>query len=275
MKKTDNQLKIKEEIVKIVKEAGIIILEAHNDKETIFDKEGYANFVTKYDKQVQRFLVERFQQLLPDASYLAEEDGLQQSIEKGYCFIIDPIDGTTNFIQEYMHSCISVGLSYEGEMVVGVVYNPYRDEMFSAVKGVGAYKDGKQIHAGEATLGDSLVAFGCARYNSDDTENVFALSKAMYVESRGLRNRGSSTLDICDIACGRNGIYFELLLQPWDYAAASLILEEAGGVITKIGGDAITLDKPCSILAGSSVCHPHAREIVKRTISTASDILSQ
>ncbi len=259
-------------IINTVKEAGGIITAAHNDKDTIFDKEGYANFVTKYDKQVQNYLVACFQKLLPEATYLAEEEGLQQSMERGYCFIIDPIDGTTNFIQEYMHSCISVGLSYDGEMMIGVVYNPYRDEIFTAIKGQGAYRNGVIIEAGEVPLADSLVAFGCARYNSDDTENVFALSKALYLESRGLRNRGSSTLDICDIACGRNGIYFELLLQPWDYAAAALILEEAGGLITKMDGGVITLDKPCSILAGSVACYERAREVVMEIICQESSL---
>ncbi|MFI3209242.1 MAG: inositol monophosphatase family protein [Eubacteriales bacterium] len=258
-----NRNEVYTRIIDEVKRAGRIIVEAHNNQETIFDKEGFANFVTKYDKQVQNYLVGRFREILPEASYLAEEEGLQQSMEKGFCFIIDPIDGTTNFIHEYMHSCISVGLSYDGEMVMGVVYNPYRDEIFTAIKGQGAYKNGEKIEAGTRPLEESIVAFGCARYNSEDTDQAFALAKGLYVKSRGLRNRGSSTLDICDVACGRNGIYFELMLQPWDYAAASLILEEAGGCITQIDGQAITLDRPCSILAGSEQCYKEAMDIIR------------
>lgn len=251
------------QMIAIVKEAGTIMRGASLDASGIYDKEGISNFVTRYDKEVQEYLISHFKELLPDAHYLAEEEGMQQSPGDGYCFIIDPIDGTTNFIFDYKHSCISVGLAFKGKMVFGVVHQPYLNETFAAIKGMGAWLNEKQIHCSGKGLEENLVAFGCARYNSDDTDRIFDYAKKLYLYSLGIRNGGSSTLDICRVAAGRNGLYLELMLQPWDYAAASLILQEAGGVITQIDGKAITLDAPCPILAGSQLCHEEAIICIK------------
>jgi myo-inositol-1(or 4)-monophosphatase len=245
----------------IIKRTGNLILKARVDEGDIGKKEGFSNFVTRYDKEVQHVLIEEFQRIIPDARFLAEEDHIQQGLGNGYCFIIDPIDGTTNFIFDYRHSCIAVGLAYAGEMIFGAVYDPYEDEMFSAVKGNGAFLNGRKIRATEKGLAENLTAFGCARYNSDDTDRAFSGAKKLYLHSLGIREGGSGALDICRTACGRSGLYFELLLQPWDYAAASLILQEAGGVITQIDGTPITLDRPCSILAGGKVCMEEAGKL--------------
>lgn len=250
-----------EQMIEVVKDAGNIIRSASLDDSGIYDKEGFSNFVTRYDKEVQEYLISHFRRLLPDAHYLAEEEGMQQSLGDGYCFIIDPIDGTTNFIFDYKHSCISVGLAFEGRMVFGIVHQPYLDETYVAIEREGAWLNEKRIHCSEKGLEENLVAFGCARYNSDDTDKIFDYAKTLYLHSLGIRNGGSSTLDICRVASGRNGLYLELMLQPWDYAAASLILIEAGGLITQIDGEAITLDAPCPILAGSQKCH---EETLKR-----------
>ena len=142
-----------EQLIEIVKQAGAMIREAHEAEIPVYDKEGIANFVTKYDKDVQSFLIRNFRQLLPEANFLAEEDGIRQELGDGYCFIIDPIDGTTNFIFDYKFSCVSVGLAWKGRMQFGVVYNPYTEELYTAVTGEGAYKNGKRIHSSEKGLG--------------------------------------------------------------------------------------------------------------------------
>ena len=123
-----------EQLIEIVKQAGAMIREAHEAEIPVYDKEGIANFVTKYDKDVQSFLIRNFRQILPEANFLAEEDGIRQELGDGYCFIIDPIDGTTNFIFDYKFSCVSVGLAWKGRMQFGVVYNPYTEELYTAVK---------------------------------------------------------------------------------------------------------------------------------------------
>lgn len=241
-------------IVDIVGKAGNIIRTAHEKEMVVFNKQGDANFVTKYDKEVQSFLIKSLRMLIPDANFLAEEDGIQQELGEGYCFIIDPIDGTTNFISDYRYSCVSVGLALNGKMQFAIVYNPYLDEMYTAVKGEGAKKNGQDIHVREAGLDGSLASFGAARYNTEETDKVFEYAKMLYTRSLAIRSGGSAALDLCRVAEGSTGVYFEMKLQPWDYAAASLILTEAGGFISTMEGQFITLDQPCSILAGNRQC---------------------
>ncbi len=241
-------------IEKIVRDAGELILHAHDGEITVFDKAGETDFVTQYDKKVQSYLIRNLRNLVPEAHFLAEEDGIQQELGDGDCFIIDPIDGTTNFIFDRRHSCISVGLARKGKMLFGAVYNPFTGEMYTAVKGGGAKLNGREIHSSEKGLDENLASFGCARYNSDETDRIFDYAKALYLNSLGIREGGSAALDICGVASGRSGVYVELLLHPWDYAAASLILTEAGGFISSLEGGFITLDQPCSILAAGRKC---------------------
>lgn len=245
---------IYEKIIEVVRKAGKIIYEAHEKEMVVFDKQGEVNFVTKYDKEVQAYLIEHLRKIIPDANFLAEEDGIQQDLGDGYCFIIDPIDGTTNFICDYRYSSISVGLTLKGKMQFGVVYNPYLDEMYTAVKGEGAMKNGREIRVRQDGLDNSLASFGAARYNTEDADLVFEFVKKLYKNSLAVRTGGSAALDLCRIAEGSVGVYFEMKLQPWDYAAASLIVTEAGGFISTLEGQLITLDRPCSILAGNRQC---------------------
>lgn len=251
-----------DEIMKIVTLAGELMLQAQDEELTVFDKEGTANFVTKHDKEIQFYLIQNLRQLIPEATFLAEEDGMQQELGDGYCFIIDPIDGTTNFIFDYKHSCISVGLTKFGRMLFGCVYNPYTREMYSAVKGEGAKLNGKEIHCSDKGLADNLVAFGTARYQTEDTDRIFDHAKKLYLNSLGIRAGGSAALDICRVASGANGVYLELMLYPWDYAAASLIVMEAGGFISTAEGGMITLDQPCSILAAGRQCWKEAGQLL-------------
>ena len=252
-----------DEIVEIVRCAGEIFKKAQAEADAVFKKQGAANFVTKYDKQVQAYLIEHFRKLIPGVHFLAEEDGIQQELGDEYCFIIDPIDGTTNFICDYKFSCISVGLTWKGRMLFGVVYNPYTGDMYTAVKGGGAKQNGREIHSSEEGLADNIAAFGAARYNSDKTDEIFEYAKQLYLRSMAVRSGGSAALDICRVASGANGVYIEMMLQPWDYAAASLIVMEAGGFISTVEGRMITLDAPCSILAAGRKCWKETMDMVK------------
>ena len=229
-----------DEIIKIVTLAGELMLQAQDEELTVFDKEGTANFVTKHDKEIQFYLIQNLRQLIPEATFLAEED----------------------FIFDYNHSCISVGLTKFGIMLFGCVYNPYTREMYSAVKGEGAKLNGKEIHCSDKGLADNLVAFGTARYQTEDTDRIFDHAKKLYLNSLGIRAGGSAALDICRVASGANGVYLELMLYPWDYAAASLIVMEAGGFISTAEGGMITLDQPCSILAAGRQCWKEASQLL-------------
>lgn len=223
--------KIKDAVLK----SSQIMLEAEHIAETVEDKGGHANFVTEYDKRVQEDIFERLAAILPEAKFMGEEEEAQTFSDKGYLFIIDPIDGTTNFIKNYKASCLSVGLLKDGEPLLGVVYNPYRKEMFYAQKGKGAYLNGKPIHVSGEPLSNGLILWGTSPYDEDLWQHAFELAYYYFTKGLDLRRSGSAAIDLCDIACGRAEIFFELRLRPWDYAAGALIVQEAGGNI--IGAD--------------------------------------
>lgn len=246
-----------------VREAGKMILDAHLNKKEIHHKQGISNFVTVYDVKIQRFLISELAKVLPNAGFYGEEDTEENdySVGDGYTFFIDPIDGTTNFMFDYHNSCVSVGLSLNGEMLAGWVFNPYTDQFWSARKGFGAWLDGRELHIDERNgLESGICAFGCARYNEGD--RVFSILKQLFMKALSIRNGGSAAIDLCRIASGNNVGYVELKLQPYDYAAASVIIVEAGGVIGQADGSPITLDKPCSIVAGNMKVVEEIRKIL-------------
>ena len=155
------------EIIAAVRTCGTIILNADRTKSGIDEKAGHANFVTAYDKKVQEELQKKLLAILPEAVFVGEEEDVHASVADGYAFIVDPIDGTTNFIKDYHASAISVGLTKDGERYMGVVYNPYLDEMFTAVRGQGAFLNGRPIQVSNQPLENGIVIFGTAPYYED------------------------------------------------------------------------------------------------------------
>ena len=234
-------------ITEIVKEAGKIVLSAHNQENTITAKEGKKNFVTKYDVAVQEFLFRELGKAFPDAQFIGEE-GENDFSTDGLRFIIDPIDGTTNFMQDYRCSCISVALCNNNDVIAGVVYNPYTDELFSAEKGKGAYLNDDRISVSERPLSDGLALFGTSPYHPENTDETFALLRKVFDFSRDIRRSGSAAFDICTIACGRCEVFFEKGLQPWDIAAGTLILKEAGGIALNYDGTEISFSTPNDVV---------------------------
>ena len=240
-----------DKIADVVRDCGKIMLEAVRTSDMVDAKEGHANFVTTYDKKVQETLQEKLKEILPAAAFVGEEDDMHASIQKGLAFIVDPIDGTTNFIKDYHVSAISVGLINDGRSYIGVVYNPYLDEMFTAERGKGAFLNGKPIHVSRNPLSEGIVLFGTAPYYEELSRKSFDLAYEYFRQALDIRRSGSAAIDLCSIAAGRAEVYFELRLSPWDYAAGSLIVEEAGGVVTTVDGGEITFERPCSVLAAN------------------------
>lgn len=240
-----------DKIADAVHDCGKIMLEAVRTSDMVDEKEGHANFVTTYDKKVQETLKEKLTEILPAAAFVGEEDDIHTSIQKGLAFIVDPIDGTTNFIKDYHVSAISVGLINDGRSYIGVVYNPYLDEMFTAERGKGAFLNGKPIHVSRNPLSEGIVLFGTAPYYEELSRKSFDLAYEYFRQALDIRRSGSAAIDLCSIAAGRAEVYFELRLSPWDYAAGSLIVEEAGGVVTTVDGGEITFERPCSVLAAN------------------------
>ncbi len=236
-----------EKIIEVVKEAGKIILSAHNQENTVTAKEGKKNFVTKYDVAVQEFLFKELGEAFPQAEFVGEE-GEANLKNQGLRFIIDPIDGTTNFMQDYRCSCISVALCEGNEPIIGVVYNPYTNEIFSAEKGKGAYLNGEKITVSLRPLSDGLALFGTSPYHPENTDETFKLLRKVFDFSRDIRRSGSAAYDICAVACGRCEVFFEKELQPWDVAAGTLIIKEAGGLALDYEGNEIDFSKPNDVV---------------------------
>lgn len=241
-----------ERICELVRDCGQMIREADRAQLQVDSKSGRANFVTAYDKAVQVRLEAGLKEILPEAAFIGEEGSSVKYSATGKFFIVDPIDGTMNFIKDYHLSAISVALITDGCAEFGVVYNPYTDELFTAQRGHGAFCNGRSIRVSSAPLNEGIVLFGTAPYNPELCERSFRLAYTCCRTALDVRRSGSAALDLCAIAAGRAEFFFELSLSPWDYAAGGLLVEEAGGSITTADGQPIVYDRPCSVLARGS-----------------------
>ena len=244
-----------EDIKEIVREAGKIVLNATQIQSGIESKQGRANFVTKYDVEVQNFLYKELKKLYPNAAFIGEEDETREKSTAEYCFIIDPIDGTTNFIFDNRHSSISVGVLHQGEINMGVVYNPYMDELFYGEKGKGAFLNGRKLTVTDLGISDGLYAFGTCPYYREEADETFTIARKLFDKALDFRRSGSAAIDICYVAANRFVLFYELILSPWDYAAASIILMEAGGRITTLNKEKIQFEEKSSILAATPKAH--------------------
>jgi len=238
--------------------AGDMLLAAAQKGTAVHQKDGIGNFVTDCDQAVQRFLQKELKAVLPDAAFVGEEDGQDAYCAQGACFIVDPIDGTANFIRSLGCSVVSIALVEDGEARIGVVCNPFSGELFSAERGRGASLNGRPIHVSRRTLQSALVSSGMTSYQRDLTERTFRTMAGMFERCEDLRMFGSAALDICQVAAGRLDAFWELRLHPWDYAGAGCILREAGGQITTAEGGPLPFDQTASVLAANAVCYEDA-----------------
>ena len=237
------------EIIVAAKECGQVMLQADRNNFGIKDKAGKANFVTAYDCKIQEMLQIKLAQILPEAEFLGEEEDCRINREAEYIFVVDPIDGTTNFIKDYHMSCVSIGLIRNGKRYLGVVHNPYLDETFSAISVEWACMNGNAIHVSSDDLENGVVLFGSSPYNTELAKASFKLAYEYFQKCLDIRRSGSAALDLCSIASGRAELYFELILSPWDFAAGALIVEEAGGIVTTVEGGALPCLEKSSVLA--------------------------
>ena len=238
-----------QEINKIVISAGEIMLKAKDLH--LSAKTGNQNFVTQYDLEVEKYLITNLLALIPTADILAEETAFNDSLTAEYVFIIDPIDGTTNFIHHLNHSAISLALAYKKEIVYSIIYNPYTNEAFTAQKGQGAYLNGIKMEVSKRDFYDSLIAYGTTPYDLGFLEKTFATVVKCLHNCREARRNGAASLDLANLCCGRYDGFFEYLLQPWDFAAGILLVKEAKGIITDFSGNEVDVFKPSSIIASN------------------------
>jgi myo-inositol-1(or 4)-monophosphatase len=242
-----------QKIINIVQNAGEIITSAQDIADRTHEKNGAGDLVTDYDVAVQAFLRRELLALVPDAGFYGEEDG-QRDTEMRRIFVVDPIDGTTNFVRGFSCSNIAVALQEDGAVQYGVVYNPFLGELFAAQRGKGATMNGHPIHVSDRDIAHGVVMSGSTIYNRALTDRHFALLRRFYDLSLDYRRFGAAELDLCQVAAGRAEAFFECRLSPWDFAAGSLIVEEAGGHVTQLDGSPLKNLRPCSILAVNDRC---------------------
>lgn len=213
---------------------------------------GAADYVTNVDFAVQDFLKRELEERFPEIFMIAEEkENSDLSADNRY-WILDPIDGTTNLIHHYGLSAVALALYEKGEITFGAVYNPFNDELFHGAKGQGAYLNGEPIHTDETVeLKDAVVSYGSSPYEKDRAKTLFPIFYRVFTKSGDFRRTGSAELDLCYVACGRQHGYFEQNLKPWDYSAGSIIVKEAGGVITDWKGGDLPFLKNGNVLAAT------------------------
>jgi myo-inositol-1(or 4)-monophosphatase len=241
-------------------EAGKYIL-AHSGKiKEISYKEGVNNLVTDVDKASEAMIIGRIRQAFPGHSVLAEESG-EHSAGKEVMWVIDPLDGTVNYAHTFPFFCVSIGVMIDGTAKLGVVYDPVRDELFSAEQGSGAFLNGKAIKVSTAELlNDSLVATGFA-YSLEGKASNMELFTRIMGKAQALRRAGSAALDLCYVACGRMDGFWELNLAPWDTAAGYLIASEAGGKVSTLDGGIYDIYKK-DLLATNGRIHAEMSKIL-------------
>ena len=250
-----------EQTILIAREAGSKI---KNDRDfKIHEKTDATNIVTSMDIEIQNIVLSKLHTLLPEASVYAEENDVRE-MSDGYVWVVDPIDGTTNFAYDLKQSCISIGLLYQKEGYMGVVYNPYLDEVYYAIKGKGAYINGKPIHVTDNMIEHSLFCIGTSPYYKEAmADETFDIIKRLFLKGRDIRRSGSAALDLCYVACGRYDGFYERLLSPWDYAAGATIIKEAGGIIETIEPYTWTYETAIPIVAGNSNNFSSMLDIIK------------
>lgn len=255
---------LKDFAINLARDAGTILKQQFNSKHEIYYK-GEINLVTEADKMSEDLVISAINRSFPDHGILSEESPAQNSQAK-MRWIIDPLDGTTNYAHGYPVFCVSIALENEGVIVLGVIYDPLRQDMFVAERGKGAYLNSKKLKVSAiSSLSRSLLATGFPydiRVSKDNNINHFNL---MAMEAQAIRRAGAAALDIAYLACGRFDGFWELKLMPWDMAAGCLMVEESGGVISNITGGKWDISSP-NILASNGLIHDQMINVFKTSL---------
>lgn len=245
--------KIKRTLLDALERAGEIIKKNFGKQQKI-SKKGTFNLVTEIDKASEKAVIELILKRFPGHSILAEESPAVKGSEGRW--IIDPIDGTTNFAHGFPVVSVSIGFELESHLLMGGVFDPFRKELFFAERGKGATLNGKRIHVSKVgTLSDSLMATGFPYDRYKNLDDYLKMLGAFLTRVQDIRRCGSAAIDLCYVACGRFDGYYELKLNPWDKAAGMIIVKEAGGMLTDFSGNPLTLSSVQNIATNGRI-HP-------------------
>ena len=248
-------------VERIAREAGRIILGFGEFR--VEEKEGHGNFVTTVDCAVQDYLADALSALLPGSRFIGEEQE-NDALTDEPTWVIDPVDGTCNLIHNYRQSAVSIALLENQQPVLAAVYQPYTDELFFAERGCGATLNGEKITVSTHPFERALVAFGTSPYHADLAERSMKLALSFLRNTADIRRSGSAALDLAHVACGRQDVFFEITLKPWDFAAGALLVTEAGGQLMMPFEDGeIRFDCSRGILATNALCAKPALELIE------------
>ncbi len=224
---------------------------------------GPANFVTMADKRAEEMLYADLSKARPGYGFIGEEGGAREGADKSHTWIVDPLDGTTNFLHGIPQFAISIGLQREGVMIAGLIYNPANDDLYIAERGKGAFLNDQRLRvAGRRQMDVSVVACGMPHIGRGDLELSRAEMTAIQSRVAGLRRFGAASLDMAFVAAGRLDGYWERNLHPWDMAAGTILIREAGGVVTGINGDDDALTTG-NVVCGNEYVHGELVKILK------------
>lgn len=219
------------------KEAGnFIVSQIRNVEQLTIEEKGRNDYVSEIDKHAEQIIIDTIHKYYPQHSILAEESGAHKK-DSDFEWVIDPLDGTTNFLHGFPQFSVSIAVTEKGRLMHGVVFDPTRDELFSASRGSGARLNNYRIRVSEQKmLRNALLATGIPYYDFDHVDDYLACFKEFMLQTAGIRRPGSAALDLAYVACGRVDGYWELNLKPWDIAAGALIVTEAGGLVSDMVG---------------------------------------
>jgi myo-inositol-1(or 4)-monophosphatase len=224
--------------VRAARKAGDFIAKSAEHRDNIETaQKGSNDFVTNVDKAAEQIIIDIIKKSYPDHTIVGEESGVAEGKDSDYQWIIDPLDGTTNFVNGLPHFSVSIAVRIKGRTEIGCVYDPMRNELFTAQRGAGAQLNNKRIRTGSAKdLNGTILATGFPFKAKQHAEGFMAVISALFVDCADFRRTGSAALDLCYVAAGRVDGFFELGLKPWDLAAGELIAREAGAICTDFSG---------------------------------------
>lgn len=249
--------------VSIARESGALLAEMYETPLEISYKRP-SDIVTEADRRSEALIIERLYKTFPGHAVISEEGG-GQKILSDYCWHVDPLDGTTNFAHKFPVFCVTLGLVYKDEVVAGVVYDPTREEMFTAEAGAGAFLNGKRLSVSKiARLSESLLATGFPPFDDRHDLNL-QLFLEFTLRSHGIRRAGSAALDLCSVAAGRFEAFWELRLNSWDMAAGCLMITEAGGRVTSLLGEPHRI-APVEIFASNGLVHDEMLPVFREVL---------
>ena len=242
-----------QEMIELVKETKDFV--ENRERAGHIKTKGRADYVTQVDTDIQEFLFRELKARFPDIAFLGEEEGLHEMNADTY-WILDPIDGTTNLIHDYQHSVVSLGLYERGMITMGIIYDPFREDVYYAQKGQGSFLNGSPIHVSDVeTLSETMLAVGTSPYDRELAQQNFQRIQRIFDKSQDIRRTGSAAMDLAYVACGRTGGFFEPCLRPWDFAAGMLLVEEAGGKVTDFAGERLHFQARSSVAASNGKVH--------------------